>query len=156
MFISCNSPANGLIMTKLVIPILISSYIYEGPDSVSYKFNWLCFLRFSRHYYFVKNGIGSCLCAVASRQWSWSTDCSCWESDQVLPDIKSRSFNSAYSSLREGVSLVLVLKFSILNYIYRLKYFARSLQELSTDSLQHVRSALASVIMGMAPVLGKV
>lgn len=29
-------------------------------------------------------------------------------------------------------------------------------QELSTDSSQHVRSALASVIMGMAPVLGKV
>ncbi|KAG5394927.1 hypothetical protein IGI04_024890 [Brassica rapa subsp. trilocularis] len=28
-------------------------------------------------------------------------------------------------------------------------------QELSTDSSQHVRSALASVIMGMAPVLGK-
>ena len=124
MFISCNSPANGLIMTKLVIPILISSYIYEGPDSVSYKFNCLCFLRFSRHYYFVKNGIGSCLCAVASRQWSWSTDCSCWESDQVLPEFKSRSFSSAYSSLRVGVILVLVFKFSILNYIYRLKYFA--------------------------------
>jgi hypothetical protein len=30
------------------------------------------------------------------------------------------------------------------------------LQELSTDSSQHVRAALASVIMGMAPVLGKV
>jgi hypothetical protein len=30
------------------------------------------------------------------------------------------------------------------------------LQELSSDSSQHVRSALASVIMGMAPVLGKV
>ncbi|OEL21536.1 Serine/threonine-protein phosphatase 2A 65 kDa regulatory subunit A beta isoform, partial [Dichanthelium oligosanthes] len=29
------------------------------------------------------------------------------------------------------------------------------LQELSSDSSQHVRSALASVIMGMAPVLGK-
>jgi hypothetical protein len=29
-------------------------------------------------------------------------------------------------------------------------------QELSSDSSQHVRSALASVIMGMAPVLGKV
>ncbi|XP_028959502.1 protein phosphatase PP2A regulatory subunit A-like [Malus domestica] len=29
------------------------------------------------------------------------------------------------------------------------------LQELSTDSSQHVRSALASVIMGMAQVLGK-
>ncbi|KAF3588530.1 hypothetical protein F2Q69_00027531 [Brassica cretica] len=28
-------------------------------------------------------------------------------------------------------------------------------QELSTDSSQHVRSALASVIMGMAPILGK-
>jgi serine/threonine-protein phosphatase 2A regulatory subunit A len=28
-------------------------------------------------------------------------------------------------------------------------------QELSTDSSQHVRAALASVIMGMAPVLGK-
>lgn len=30
------------------------------------------------------------------------------------------------------------------------------MQELSSDSSQHVRSALASVIMGMAPVLGKV
>lgn len=30
------------------------------------------------------------------------------------------------------------------------------LQELSSDSSQHVRSALASVIMGMAPLLGKV
>lgn len=30
------------------------------------------------------------------------------------------------------------------------------LQELSTDSSQHVRAALASVIMGMAPLLGKV
>lgn len=29
-------------------------------------------------------------------------------------------------------------------------------QELSTDSSQHVRAALASVIMGMAPLLGKV
>lgn len=31
-----------------------------------------------------------------------------------------------------------------------------SFQELSSDSSQHVRSALASVIMGMAPILGKV
>lgn len=31
-----------------------------------------------------------------------------------------------------------------------------SFQELSTDSSQHVRAALASVIMGMAPLLGKV
>lgn len=30
------------------------------------------------------------------------------------------------------------------------------LKELSSDSSQHVRSALASVIMGMAPILGKV
>jgi serine/threonine-protein phosphatase 2A regulatory subunit A len=29
-------------------------------------------------------------------------------------------------------------------------------KELSTDSSQHVRAALASVIMGMAPLLGKV
>ncbi|KAF8647457.1 hypothetical protein HU200_065368 [Digitaria exilis] len=33
--------------------------------------------------------------------------------------------------------------------------FQLYLQELSSDSSQHVRSALASVIMGMAPVLGK-
>ncbi|KAJ8644138.1 hypothetical protein MRB53_005886 [Persea americana] len=32
----------------------------------------------------------------------------------------------------------------------------RFYDELSSDSSQHVRSALASVIMGMAPVLGKV
>lgn len=32
----------------------------------------------------------------------------------------------------------------------------QNFQELSLDSSQHVRSALASVIMGMAPVLGKV
>ncbi|KAL2559038.1 Serine/threonine-protein phosphatase 2A 65 kDa regulatory subunit A beta isoform [Forsythia ovata] len=31
----------------------------------------------------------------------------------------------------------------------------KKIQELSSDSSQHVRSALASVIMGMAPVLGK-
>ena len=29
-------------------------------------------------------------------------------------------------------------------------------QELSTDTSQHVRAQLASVIMGMAPLLGKV
>lgn len=34
--------------------------------------------------------------------------------------------------------------------------FVYYLQELSTDASQHVRAALASVIMGLAPVLGKV
>ena len=34
--------------------------------------------------------------------------------------------------------------------------YSGTLQDLSLDSSQHVRSALASVIMGMAPVLGKV
>ena len=29
-------------------------------------------------------------------------------------------------------------------------------QDLSTDASQHVRSSLASVIMGLAPLLGKV
>ncbi|PPD83076.1 hypothetical protein GOBAR_DD19991 [Gossypium barbadense] len=36
-----------------------------------------------------------------------------------------------------------------------MEHFGYFVEELSTDSSQHVRSALASVIMGMAPVLGK-
>lgn len=51
----------------------------------------------------------------------------------------------------------------LLNHLYsaavivnRLNSCQLHMQELSSDSSQHVRSALASVIMGMAPVLGKV
>lgn len=47
------------------------------------------------------------------------------------------------------------LNFYTLYYSY-LSTLQWLLQELSSDSSQHVRSALASVIMGMAPVLGKV
>jgi hypothetical protein len=47
------------------------------------------------------------------------------------------------------------LNFYTLYYSY-LSTLQWPLQELSSDSSQHVRSALASVIMGMAPVLGKV
>lgn len=40
--------------------------------------------------------------------------------------------------------------------VYGGSFYFYFLQELSSDSSQHVRSALAAVIMGMAPVLGKV
>lgn len=48
-----------------------------------------------------------------------------------------------------------VFSFKMLVYLV-LSALNNLLQELSSDSSQHVRSALASVIMGMAPVLGKV
>ncbi|GKF19879.1 serine/threonine-protein phosphatase 2A 65 kDa regulatory subunit A beta isoform, partial [Tanacetum coccineum] len=50
-----------------------------------------------------------------------------------------------------------VTKFSrILDPELAIKHIAPCVKELSSYSSQHVRSALASVIMGMAPVLGKV
>ncbi|KAJ0727226.1 putative armadillo-like helical protein [Helianthus annuus] len=50
-----------------------------------------------------------------------------------------------------------VTKFSrILSPELAFQHILPCVKELSSDSSQHVRSALASVIMGMAPVLGKV
>ncbi|KHM99135.1 Serine/threonine-protein phosphatase 2A 65 kDa regulatory subunit A beta isoform, partial [Glycine soja] len=50
-----------------------------------------------------------------------------------------------------------VTKFSrILNPDLAIQHILPCVKELSTDSSHHVCSALASVIMGMAPVLGKV
>ncbi|KAH0756840.1 hypothetical protein KY290_020333 [Solanum tuberosum] len=47
-------------------------------------------------------------------------------------------------------------KFSqILSPELSIQHILPCVKELSSDSSQHVRSALASVIMGMAPVLGK-
>ncbi len=49
-----------------------------------------------------------------------------------------------------------ISQISVLRPTYFVLVMVRNLQELSTDSSQHVRAALASVIMGMAPLLGKV
>uniref|UniRef100_A0A6N2MXQ9 Phosphatase PP2A regulatory subunit A/Splicing factor 3B subunit 1-like HEAT repeat domain-containing protein n=1 Tax=Salix viminalis TaxID=40686 RepID=A0A6N2MXQ9_SALVM len=43
----------------------------------------------------------------------------------------------------------------ILSPEHAIQHILPCVKELSSDSSQHVRSALASVIMGMAPVLGK-
>ncbi|CAL5335799.1 unnamed protein product [Camellia sinensis] len=49
-----------------------------------------------------------------------------------------------------------VTKFcQILNLELAIQHILPCVKELSSDSSQHVRSALASVIMGMAPILGK-
>ena len=55
--------------------------------------------------------------------------------------------------LHGGVLFTTAYLSSVLKFVTRLENVL--LQELSSDSSQHVRSALASVIMGMTPVLGK-